>query len=98
MICTSKKKKENIIQYNYTKIQKKIQKYKRRYKNKKEEMYILFIIYSLAGQIRSPQSSLSIVAISCGNSLKSKMSIFCLIRSFELDFGIGTVPISIYNE
>lgn len=56
------------------------------------------ITYCSAGQIRIPRSRELIVAISSGVNLKSKMFIFCFMRSLELDFGMGMVPISICDE
>ena len=50
--------------------------------------------YLNAGQVRFPESSLSISSISAGVNLKSNISKFALIFFSELDFGIGIVPIS----
>lgn len=47
---------------------------------------------------RSPVLKLSITRRSSSLSSKSKISIFCSIRSFRTDFGIGTTPNSTYRE
>ena len=45
-----------------------------------------------SGPVRSPRSSASIRSISSWESSKSKMSMFCSIRSGVIDFGKTTLP------
>ena len=61
-------------------------------------VHLLCSCITYIGQIRSPQSRELIVSISSGVNLKSKMLIFCFMRSLELDFGMGMVPISICDK